>query len=145
MIKIKRNWACLKVCEEEGKGHNCLQKWNRQRETRAEKRYCSRRLPLQRIPLHIRATYLCPHFKVVVVGVVFARSRNLGTRSSLYLGVRRWKVLDLSREVGRKREVSLPSQTAHFASPCRIHFCFVTQRPHGRLEHCVTIQISAVA
>ena len=67
----KRNWACLKVCGEEGKGHNCLKKQSRQRETRAEKRYCSRRLPLQSIPLHIRATHLCRHFKVVVVGVVF--------------------------------------------------------------------------
>lgn len=71
MIKIKWNWACLKVCGEEGKGQNCLQKWNRQRETRAEKSYCSRRLPPQRLPLHIRATHLCPHFKVVVVGLVF--------------------------------------------------------------------------
>ena len=74
----------------------------------------------------------------------FSRSRNLGTRP-LYLRVRRGKILDLSCEVGRKREVSLPSLSPHFASPCSSHFCFVTQRLHGRLEHCMTRQISAVA
>ena len=74
------------------------------------------------------------------MGVVF-----LAARPSLYLGVRRGEIFDLSCEVGRKREVSLPSLPPHFASPCRNHFCCVTQRHDGRLEHCMTRQISAVA
>ena len=55
----------------ERKDHSCLRKLNRERETRAKKSVCSRRLPLQRLPLYTTATHLCPHFKVVVVGVVF--------------------------------------------------------------------------
>ena len=46
---------------------------------------------------------------------------------------------------GKKERNSLPSLSPHFASPCDSHFCCVTQRLHGRLEHCMTRQISAVA
>ena len=88
---------------------------------------------LQRLPLYTTATHLCSHFKVVI-----ACSCNLGIRPSL--GVRREEILNLRWEMGREREVSLPSLSPHFASPCRSRSYLITQCLHGRLEHCMTRQ-----